>query len=262
MEHEAGIRLGVFLSVFAVMAIWELLKPRRPLTHSKRTRWMSNIGLVVINTLVVRLLFPTATLGVAFALQQKGWGLFNLVDLPYWLTVIVSVALLDMVIYFQHRLVHAVPLFWRFHRVHHADPDLDITSGARFHTVEIVFSMLVKFAAMTLIGVPPLAALIFEVLLNATAMFNHSNVYIPPKIDHWIRKLIVTPDMHRIHHSWIQTETDSNFGFNLSIWDRLFGTYIPQPERGQKGMQIGLASITRPDQTINLWGMLKLPFLK
>ena len=260
MENESTIRLALFFGIFAVMALWEILSPRRPLTQSKGQRWFSNISLVVFNTLLLRLLFPTATLGAAYYAQHNNWGLFNQFEIPSSLVVVLSVLLLDLLIYWQHRIVHVVPLFWRFHRVHHVDPDLDVTSGARFHPVEIIFSMLIKISAILLLGVPPLAALIFEAILSSMAMFNHSNINLPERLDRIIRLFVVTPDMHRVHHSTIRRECDSNYGFNLSIWDRLFGSYTAAPERGQLGMTLGVKGISDPTTTIRLKGMMLLPF--
>ncbi|MDA3833543.1 MAG: sterol desaturase family protein, partial [Spirochaetales bacterium] len=206
------------------MALWEVIAPRRRLVASKAVRWVNNIGLVVLNSFVLRLLFTAAAVGVASFASAHGWGLLNYYPTPFALAVIVSVITLDLMIYLQHVMVHAVPALWRFHRVHHADPDFDVTTGARFHPIEIILSMLIKFAAIAVLGPPVLAVIIFEVLLNATAMFNHSNVRMPVSIDKVLRLFVVTPDMHRVHHSVEDDEANSNFGFNLPWWDRLFGT--------------------------------------
>ena len=259
--NEAAIRLGVFLCVFTLMAIWELLAPRRPLTQSKPLRWLNNITLVALNTIVVRIVFPTAAVGVAAYTTGQQWGLLNQVDIPIWLAILVSVVLLDGVIYFQHVMFHAVPAFWRLHRVHHADMDFDITTGSRFHTIEILLSMLIKFAAIILLGPPLVAVVIFEVQLNATAMFNHSNIRLPLRLDRLIRLFIVTPDMHRVHHSRHPHETNSNFGFNLSLWDRLFGTYRAQPDDGHDGMVIGIDTFRDSAQCIQLHRLLLMPFV-
>ena len=259
--NEAAIRLGVFLGVFTLMAIWELLAPRRPLTQSKPVRWLNNITLVVLNTIVVRIVFPTAAVGVAAYTAEQQWGLFNQFDIPAWMAIVVSVVLLDGVIYLQHVMFHAVPVFWRLHRVHHADMDFDITTGSRFHTIEILLSMLIKFAAIILLGPPLVAVVIFEVLLNATAMFNHSNIRIPLALDRLIRLLIVTPDMHRVHHSHYPHETNSNFGFNLSLWDRLFGTYRAQPDDGHDDMVIGIDTFRDSAQCSHLHRLLLMPFV-
>jgi sterol desaturase/sphingolipid hydroxylase (fatty acid hydroxylase superfamily) len=259
--HEAAFRLGIFLGVFALMAIWEILAPRRELTQSKPVRWLNNIGLVVLNTVVVRLVFPTAAVGVAAYAAEQQWGLFNQVSAPGWLAVVATVIILDGIIYMQHVMFHAVPAFWRLHRVHHADLDFDVTTGSRFHTIEILLSMLIKFAAIVLLGPPLVAVVVFEVLLNAMAMFNHSNVRLPLLLDRVLRLLVVTPDMHRVHHSHLAHETNSNFGFNLSFWDRLFGTYRAQPDDGHTGMVIGIDTFREPRQCVNLPGLLLMPFV-
>lgn len=260
-QHEAGLRLGVFFSVFGLMALWEVLAPRRKLTVAKPMRWANNVGIVFLNTAVVRLLFPTAAVGMALFAQQHAWGVLNYVSIPFWLAVVAAVAFLDFAIYLQHVLVHAVPGLWRVHRVHHADLDYDVTTGARFHPIEIVLSMLIKFAVIAVLGPPLVAVVIFEVLLNATSMFNHSNVRLPFALDAVLRRLVVTPDMHRVHHSVEDDETNSNFGFNLSIWDRIFGTYRAQPRAGHEDMSIGIRTFRDPQQVNRLPGMLKLPFV-
>ena len=260
-SHEVGIRLGFFFGIFAVMAVWELITPRRVLTVSKPLRWFSNIGIVFLNSFVVRLLFPAAAVGMALFAQQHGWGVFNYFRLPTLFTVIASVAVLDFMIYLQHVMVHAVPVLWRLHRMHHADLDFDVTTGARFHPLEIILSMLIKFAVIAVLGPPAVAVIIFEVLLNVTAMFNHGNVRIPPALDAALRWFVVTPDMHRVHHSVEDDETNSNFGFNLPWWDRLFGTYKAQPRAGHEAMQIGINTFRSPKQCEQLPGMLMIPFM-
>ena len=260
LGNEASIRLSFFFGIFVIMAVWELLSPRRILTTSKSVRWINNLGLVFLNTLVLRLLFPAAAVGVALFAREQGWGLFNYTQPPFVLAVIVSVIIMDGVIYLQHVMVHAVPLLWRLHRVHHADPDYDVTTGARFHPLEIILSMLIKFATILLLGPPLIAVVIFEVLLNATAMFNHGNVKLPFAVDRILRLLVVTPDMHRVHHSVEDDEANSNFGFNLPWWDRLFGTYRDQPREGHEEMTIGIHNYHDPRQISWLSGMLLLPF--
>jgi len=259
--NEPAIRLGFFFGVFAAMALWEVLAPRRALTVSKARRWGSNIGLVVLNTVVLRLLFPAAAVGMAAFAAERGWGVFNYVEAPFWLAVVASVVVLDFFIWLQHVMVHAVPALWRLHRVHHADLDFDVTTGARFHPLEIILSMLIKFAVVALLGPPLVAVVIFEVLLNATSMFNHGNVRIPESVDRVLRLFVVTPDMHRVHHSWNDDETNSNFGFNLPWWDRLFGTYLAQPRDGHQGMTVGIHTYRDPGQVDRLPGMLWLPFI-
>jgi len=261
LEREAVLRLGCFAAVFVVMCLWEIVSPRRPLSVPKLQRWTHNIGLLFLNSLVLRVLFPAAAVGIAYTAAESGWGLFNRVDLPYWLEVLVAVLLLDLAIYLQHMLMHRVPLLWRLHRVHHADLDIDMTTGSRFHTLEIIVSMLIKWAVIFLLGPALLAVLIFETLLNGMAVFNHANVRLPGTIDRLLRLLLITPDVHRVHHSILRHETNSNFGFNLSIWDRAFGTYIDQPEKGHSAMTIGIPEFRDPEQVDRLPGMLKLPFV-
>ena len=260
MSYESAIRLGVFLGVFILVALAEMLAPRRALSTAKGMRWFGNLGIVFINTLAVRALFPVAAVGMALLADERGWGLLNNVEIPYWLAVVIAVVVLDFVIYLQHVMFHAVPLLWRFHMMHHADLDFDVTTGARFHPVEIVISMLIKLAAISVFGPPVLGVLIFEVLLNATAMFNHSNWRLPVIVDRVLRLFVVTPDMHRVHHSVIARETNSNFGFNLPWWDRLFGTYRAKPQQGHEGMTLGLAQFRDPKRLTLPW-MLALPFV-
>lgn len=260
IEHEAAIRLGFFFGIFLVMALWEILAPRRELVLSKGDRWLNNIGLVVVNTLLVRLLFPAAAVGVALFAQEQQWGWLANVSWPLWLEVIIAIVLLDAAIYFQHVMFHAVPLFWRLHRVHHADLDFDVTTGARFHPVEIVLSMLIKFAVIILLGPPLVAVVVFEVILNMLAMFNHANARIPLPLDRVLRWFVVTPDMHRVHHSRLGYETNSNFGFNLSLWDRLFGTYRDQPRDGHIDMVIGIDTWKDRAHCVRLPGLLLMPF--
>lgn len=260
MPHEPTIRLVFFVGVLLAMAIWEVMAPRRPLSQSKPLRWLSNLGLVAVSTIAVRLTFALGAVGVALVAQQRGWGLFNNVDLPRWLAVTLAVLALDFVIYLQHVMFHAVPLFWRLHMVHHADLDFDVTTGLRFHTLEILLSMGIKIATIILLGAPAVAVLIFEVLLNATSMFNHSNVRMPLGVDRILRLVVVTPDMHRVHHSSIARETNSNFGFNLPWWDYLLGTYRAQPSQGHEAMQIGLTQF-RDRRVEWLHWMLLLPFV-
>jgi sterol desaturase/sphingolipid hydroxylase (fatty acid hydroxylase superfamily) len=259
-QHETTIRLSFFFGVFAVMAAWEVLAPRRALALLRTVRWTSNLGLVMLNSMVLRLLFPAAAMGVAALVAENGWGLLNVFDLPFVLAMLLSIVAMDFVIYLQHMLMHAAPALWRVHRVHHADLDYDLTTGARFHPIEIMLSMLIKFVAIVVLGPPVVAVVIFEVVLNAMALFNHGNVRLPVALDKILRLLVVTPDMHRVHHSVEDHEANSNFGFNLSIWDRLFGTYIDQPRGGHQGMTIGIHQYRDPKQVDQLPGMLMLPF--
>jgi sterol desaturase/sphingolipid hydroxylase (fatty acid hydroxylase superfamily) len=259
-SHEPEIRLGFFVGIFAIVAIWELVAPRRALTVSKTLRWSSNLGLVVLNTLLLRLIFPLAAIGVAAFCTTNGWGALNHFQVPFWLAVPLAVIAMDFVIWLQHVMVHAVPVLWRLHRVHHADLDYDLTTGSRFHPIEIALSMLIKVATITVLGPPVVAVVIFEVLLNAAAMFNHGNIRLPASMDKVMRWVIVTPDMHRVHHSVEDDETNSNFGFNLPWWDRLLGTYREQPRAGQVGMTIGIHGHTDLREVARLDGMLLMPF--
>ena len=260
-NHEAAIRLGFFLGVFALMATWEVIAPSRARMLTRVQRWSSNIGLVVLNTVLLRLLFPAAAVGMALYVNSAGWGLLNALALPFWLEVLLALLVLDFAIWVQHVLFHAVPALWRLHRVHHADLDFDLTTGARFHPLEIIFSMLIKFAVIAALGPPVIAVILFEVILNAMAMFNHANIALPAAVDRPLRWLVVTPDMHRVHHSIEDDETNSNFGFNLSWWDWLLGTYRAQPRAGQQGMTIGIRQHREPRRVDRLDGMLVLPFI-
>jgi len=260
-SNEPLIRLGFFIGTFVIIALWEVAAPKRALTVSKAMRWLNNLGIVVLNTIILRLLFPAAAVGVAAFVSEQGWGLLNYYQFPLAVSIVLSVIAMDFIIYLQHVMVHAIPVLWRFHRVHHADLDYDVTTGARFHPVEIILSMFIKFATIMVLGPPIVAVIIFEVILNAMAMFNHGNIRLPKSIDRVLRWLVVTPDMHRVHHSVEDNETNSNYGFNLSIWDRLSGTYIDQPRRGHQGMTIGIHQYRNPKQVDQLPGMLTLPFI-
>ena len=259
LSCEQYIRLAAFCGVFVLMAAWEFLGPRRTQSIGRGWRWPNNVGVVVVDTLLVRTVFPTAAVGVALVAEVHGLGLFNVLPLPAWIGVVASVILLDLAIYFQHVLFHAVPVLWRLHRMHHADLDIDVTTGLRFHPLEILLSMVIKLAVVVALGAPAVAVLLFEVLLNATSMFNHSNVRIPEVFDVVLRWLVVTPDMHRVHHSILIRETNSNFGFNLPWWDRLFGTYRAQPAAGHEAMTIGIEQFRDPRE-LGLDRMLLQPF--
>jgi sterol desaturase/sphingolipid hydroxylase (fatty acid hydroxylase superfamily) len=261
MHTEQVVRLASFAAVLAAMAAWEALSPRRPHSVSRGPRWASNLGLVVVNTLAARLLLPLGAVGVALIAEERGWGLLNNEPLPAWLAVALSVVALDLVIYLQHVLFHAVPVLWRLHRVHHADLDFDVTTGIRFHTLEILLSLGIKVAAVVLLGAPALAVLVFEVVLNASSMFSHGNVRLPAWLDRLLRWVLVTPEMHRVHHSARPRETNSNFGFNLPWWDFLFGTYLAQPADGHEGMTVGLEEFRDERQADRLPGMLLLPLV-
>jgi sterol desaturase/sphingolipid hydroxylase (fatty acid hydroxylase superfamily) len=259
LRLEPAIRIGAFAGVFALMALWELLAPRRALAIGRRRRWPSNLGIVALDTLLLRLLFPTAAVGTALLGEARGWGMLPGIGLSGWPAVAVAMVVLDLAVYLQHVLFHAVPALWRLHRMHHADLDFDVTTGNRFHPIEILLSMAWKLAIVVALGAPAAAVLGFEVLLNATAMFNHGNVRMPERLDRWLRCLVVTPDMHRVHHSIVPAETDSNFGFNLPWWDRLLGTYRPAPAAGHERMTIGLEQFRDPGE-LRLDRMLLQPF--
>jgi sterol desaturase/sphingolipid hydroxylase (fatty acid hydroxylase superfamily) len=246
IAYEWLIRLVAFSGVISALVLWEHWAPKRLLAVGRAPRWPGNFGVLAIDIVLVRIVFPTAAVGAALVCEAQGWGLFNAVAVPFAVAVLASVILLDLAIYLQHVLFHALPALWRLHRMHHADLDIDVTTGVRFHPVEILLSLLIKFAVIALLGAPALAVLIFEVLLNATSMFNHSNVRMPAPVDRIVRLLVVTPDMHRVHHSIVRTETNSNFGFNFPWWDRLFGTYRAQPAAGHDGMTIGVESFRDP----------------
>ena len=255
---ELALRLGVFLAVFAALALWERAAPVRTLRLARLVRWRANLGLAVVNTLVLRVVLPGSALAFAALAADEGWGLLNRVELPDGAAVLAGVVILDLVIYFQHVLFHSVPALARLHSVHHADPDFDLTTGIRFHPLEIVLSTAIKFAAIAALGAPVLAVLVFEILLNATAMFNHANVSLPAWLEPWVRRVLVTPDMHRTHHSVIEVERNSNYGFCLSVWDRWLGTYTPAP-KGE--LDIGLSGWRDPGAVATLRGVLRMPFM-
>jgi len=261
ISHEAIIRLGFFSGILGIISLWELAAPRRVLAVPKMLRWINNIGIVVINSFLLRIIFPSAAVGVSVFAQKHGWGLFNHFRLPYWVAVVLSVVALDFIIYLQHVMFHAIPVFWRIHRMHHADLDFDVTTGIRFHPMEILLSMLIKSAGVVVLGPPVLGVIIFEVALNATSMFNHSNVRMLRGVDRILRWFVVTPDMHRVHHSVEGREMNSNFGFNLPWWDRLLGTYRAQPRMGHEGMTIGLEDFRDKRRCVMLPGMLSIPFI-
>lgn len=261
MTGEQNIRLVAFLSVLAIIAIWELIAPRRKLTDNKRRRWIANLTLVALDTIVVRLIAPVLPVGMALMSQERGWGVLNIIDFPTGIKIILAIIFLDFVIYLQHVLFHFLPILWRLHRMHHTDLDIDVTTGNRFHPIEIVISIGIKLGAITLIGPPALAVVAFEVILNATSQFNHGNIRMNEAVDQWLRLVVVTPDMHRVHHSVIPRETNSNFGFNLPWWDRLCGTYRSQPEQGHEAMVIGLKEFRNPT-ALTLSRLLIQPFVR
>ncbi len=258
---ELGIRLGCFAGVLLALVGWERVAPRRAWSQSRGVRWFGNLGLVVLDALAVRLIFGSlVAVGVALIARDRGWGLFNALDAPYAVAFAGSVVVLDFVVYLQHVMFHAVPLLWRFHRVHHADLDFDATTGVRFHPVEVVLSMGLKVAVVAALGPPAMAVLTFEVLLNATSMFNHANLRLPAGLDRVLRLVVVTPDMHRVHHSIDTRETNSNFGFSFPWWDRLCGTYKPQPDAGHEHMTVGIGAFREP-RYLRLHWLLALPFV-
>ncbi len=259
MGNEASIRLAAFLGIFVAVAVWEFVSPRRPLTTSKSMRWAGNLGVTLLNTLIVRGTFPV--LAVNFASNRTGMGLLNQFDdLPFPLAVAIGVLALDLIIFLQHVMFHTVPIFWRLHMMHHADLDIDVSTGLRFHPIEVMLSMGIKLLAVVLIGPPVLAVILFEIFLNGTSMFNHGNIRMPLKVDRLLRLVVVTPDMHRVHHSVVIKETNSNFGFNLPWWDWLFRTYRAQPAAGHDGMTIGLSQF-RDRNKLTLPWLLALPFV-
>ncbi|MGH8529675.1 MAG: sterol desaturase family protein [Nevskiales bacterium] len=258
LTHEAVIRLSAFIGVLLVLALAERLWPRRGSRASRTKRWFANLGLVALATLLVRVALPTAVVAWALTVEQRAWGLFNLIALPAWLEVGLAVALLDLAIYLQHRVVHHLPVLWRLHRVHHSDLDFDVTTGVRFHPIELFLSILWKLVAITVLGASPMAALIFEVLLSAASLWEHANLRLPETLERRLRRVIVTPDMHRIHHSVLRDERDSNYGFCLSCWDRWLRSYTPAPRDGQAAMSIGLNGF-REQQKLNLWRLLWQP---
>jgi sterol desaturase/sphingolipid hydroxylase (fatty acid hydroxylase superfamily) len=259
ISNEPVVRIGIFFGFFAAVALWEVLAPRREQHISRWLRWPSNIGIVVFNTALLRLVVPTAAVGFASFASVNGWGLLNYLELPVWIELVVAVGILDLAIYLQHVMFHAVPALWRLHRMHHSDLEFDVTTGARFHPVEILLSLAIKFAVVAALGPAALAVLIFEAILNGTAMFNHGNIRLPPGVDRMLRWIVVTPDMHRVHHSIVPAETNSNFGFNLPWWDRAFGTYRAQPSAGHSGMTIGIGQFRAPREQ-RLDKMLTQPF--
>ena len=259
-EHDAAIRFGVFAGVFLTLAALELVAPRRSLSQPKGRRWFTNLSLIVIDTLALRIVMPMLAVGMAVVADQKGWGLLNLVGLPVWLEFIIALIIFDMLIYAQHVATHKIPILWRLHKVHHTDRDIDVTTASRFHPLEILASMAYKLLCIVLLGPSAAAMFVFEIILNSSTMFNHSNLRLPAKMDKLVRSLVVTPDMHRVHHSVLYRETDSNYGFFLSIWDRLFRTYRSQPEAGHDGMTIGQTQY-QDQQPVKLGWSLLLPFL-
>lgn len=262
INNESSIRLSFFFGIIIIMTTLEYIIPRRKLLISKSTRWFNNITLVFLNTLIIRILFPTAAVGVAIFANNNNIGIFNLIELSIFTTTIFSIILLDLIIYWQHRFFHKIDFLWKFHKVHHSDMDYDLTTGFRFHPIEIIFSMFIKFFFIILLGVPVVAVVCFEVILSTLAIFNHSNISISKKLDTLIRYFIVTPDMHRIHHSIYNKELNSNYGFNISLWDRIFKSYTNTPKDKYEKMTIGLENLQDEKKTVSIFSILKLPFIK
>ena len=260
LRHEIALRLTIFLGMLTAMALWELASPQRRQDIPRLLRWGNNLAMVVVDTVAVRLVFPLAAVGIAAWAETAGWGLFALTGGPEWLRVVAAMLVLDLAIYGQHVMFHAVPWLWRLHRMHHSDPACDASTGLRFHPVEIVLSMAIKIAVIVAIGAPPLAVLLFEVILNGASIFNHANIRLPARVDRVLRWVVVTPDMHRIHHSERKEETNSNYGFSVPWWDRLLGTYRAAPKDGQLGMILGIGRFgTVRDQWLDrlLWQPLR-----
>jgi len=256
---ETAIRLAVFFGLFALLALWERVVPQRVLRAPRPVRWLTNWSISVLDAVIVRLVFGAAAVGAALDAEAAGIGLFNGLDWPLWAECVLAFLVFDFAIWFQHLISHKIPVLWRLHRVHHADVDVDVTTAIRFHPVEIALSMAFKIGLVYAIGAPALAVILFEVVLNGASMFNHANLRLPRAVDRWLRLVIVTPDMHRVHHSVVREEHDTNYGFNLAIWDRIFGTYTPEPGGGQTGMTTGLAQWQDARPTRLLWS-LALPF--
>jgi len=261
IQYQTPLRVGFFLGLFALIAVWEWLKPRRQQSARRVSRWANNLGLVVVASLLVRLVVPMGLAVIAFQVQAAGWGLFNHLTLSLWLEIVLALVLLDLAIYWQHRMFHQVPVLWRLHRVHHSDLAFDVSTAVRFHPLEILLSIFIKGLLVLMLGIPATAIIIFEVILNGVALFNHGNIRLPKGLDGVLRSVLVTPDMHRVHHSNIPSETNSNYGFNLSIWDKIFGSHTAQPQKGHQGINIGLKEYSSQQQSNDFMALLKMPFM-
>ena len=261
VQYQTPLRLGFFLGLFALIALWEWIKPRRQQNARRVSRWANNLGLVVVATLLVRLVVPMGLAVIAFQVQAAGWGLFNHLTLSLWLEIVLALVLLDLAIYWQHRMFHQVPVLWRLHRVHHSDLAFDVSTAVRFHPLEILLSIFIKGLLVLMLGIPATAIIIFEVILNGVALFNHGNIRLPKGLDGVLRSVLVTPDMHRVHHSNIPSETNSNYGFNLSIWDKIFGSHTAQPQKGHQHINIGLKEYSTQQQSNDFMALLKMPFM-
>jgi sterol desaturase/sphingolipid hydroxylase (fatty acid hydroxylase superfamily) len=260
LDHEPSMRAWAFYGPLFIVLCWEILAPRRLRSRPMLTRWFGNLAVAVLNAVALRWLFPILALGLAVLAQQREWGLFNQLSLSGPVIVGVSVLVLDLVDYLRHRLFHAIPVCWRFHRMHHSDQDVDWSTGLRFHPFEPAVTTIVQLLVVVLVGTPPESVLLFELLVVVTALFQHGNVALPETVDRWLRRILITPDMHRVHHSVIKKETDSNFGVVFPWWDHLLGTYRNQPENGHTQMQVGLTEFSDP-RHMELHWMLALPFL-
>ena len=262
LDNELIIRLVAFFGIFGLVAMTELIIPKRTLRINKMKRWFNNIGLIVFNSLILRFIIPFTGVMVALLCQEKGFGVFNLITVPSWIAILSCIILLDLLIYTQHVVFHLVPIFWRLHKVHHSDLDYDLTMASRFHPIEMGLSLCLRCFFIALLGVPVIAVILFEVILNGAAMFNHGNFLLPKKLDNVLRLFIVTPDMHFVHHSIEKNEYNRNFGFNLPWWDRIFGTYKAEPKLGQQEMEIGLKDYPIERSVVSLGRMVMLPFEK
>ncbi|HEY3487662.1 MAG TPA: sterol desaturase family protein [Gammaproteobacteria bacterium] len=260
ISREPLLRTSIFIFILIILALLESSSPRRRYSVDRKQRWLTNFSLLFTDTLAVRLCFPLAATGVALYAQQRGIGLFNRFELPPYLSWFCGLLILDCLIYWQHRLMHRIPLLWRLHKVHHTDIDLDLSTGIRFHPLEVLLSMLLKTGFILLFGIPAAAVLLFEILLNGFSLYTHSNLALPARLEPWLRRLLVTPDMHRIHHSLDRRETDSNFSFHLSVWDRLFGSYTVAPKLDSGSMPLGLAEYRRAGE-LGLLNLLRIPFI-
>lgn len=257
---EAWIRLGIFVAILALMLTWEAANPKRQQRVSRWRRWRSHLGLIISSSVLMRLVAPLGLTGIALWSTEHQWGLFNQFELPLWLAVILSMVVLDLILYWQHRMFHQVPWLWRLHRVHHADPDFDVTTGVRFHPIEMVLSLGIKALAIVLLGVPAVAILIFEIVLNACSLFNHGNVQLPAKLETVVRRVLITQELHRIHHSSLKAETNSNYGFSVVWWDWLFSSYTDRAAAGSDFVDIGLNEFREEQRNTPFWSLITLPF--
>lgn len=262
MTNEVYWRLGCFFSILAIMMLLEWQKPARKSPVKTSKRWFSNFAIVIVSSVIARLTIPLGLTAAALYSEQQNIGLFNQFAMPLWLVIIFSLLLLDVLIYWQHRLFHTVPLLWRLHRVHHADPHVDASTGLRFHPFEIILSILVKLAAVILLGIPAIAVLLFEVALNGFALFNHANIRLPEKAERILRLVVITQTLHRIHHSQISNETNSNYGFSVVWWDKIFQSYRKTASKSDNNLDIGLTAFSNPNDNSSLWQLLKVPFKK